>query len=166
MLSDSAAATIVELERSHGQALFGFICRAGIDRSRAADIVQESLLRLYRQLSYGAQIEDALAWTFRTGYRLAIDEHRRDARGRRYFASRIAPQLIEDAADEIVRRQVWEVVDRLPDRQRAVVYLRYRADLSFDSIGTVLGITASAARSHVTQALGSMRRTVEREGVV
>jgi RNA polymerase sigma factor (sigma-70 family) len=52
---------------------------------------------------------------------------------------------------------VWGEVDRLPERQRAVLYLRYRADLTFDAIGGVLGITASAARSHASQAIRTLR---------
>ena len=42
--------------------------------------------------------------------------------------------------------------------KRQVVYLRYRSDLSFDQIGEALGITASAARSHATQAMATLRR--------
>jgi RNA polymerase sigma factor (sigma-70 family) len=57
----------------------------------------------------------------------------------------------------VERRQVWTEVDRLPERQREVLYLRYRADLPFDAIARVLGITSSAARSHATQALGTLR---------
>ena len=59
-----------------------------------------------------------------------------------------------DASDHIA---VWAEVDRLPERQRQVVYLRYRADLAFDEIGEVLGITSSAARSHSTQAMATLR---------
>jgi RNA polymerase sigma-70 factor (ECF subfamily) len=55
---------------------------------------------------------------------------------------------------------VWSEVDRLTDRQRQVVYLRYQADLAFEEIGTVLGISASAARSHATFALAALRKSL------
>jgi RNA polymerase sigma-70 factor (ECF subfamily) len=45
----------------------------------------------------------------------------------------------------------------LPPRQRQVLYLRFRADLPFDEIGLILGITDSAARSHATQAMHTLR---------
>ena len=51
---------------------------------------------------------------------------------------------------------IWAEVDRLPERQRAVLYLRYRADLPFETVRRVLGITSSAARSHATQAVAAM----------
>lgn len=68
-----------------------------------------------------------------------------------------------DPGDDVERQQVWHEVDRLPDRQRAVLFLRYRADLAFEDIGTTLGITASAARSHCTQALATLRARLGRE---
>jgi DNA-directed RNA polymerase specialized sigma24 family protein len=51
----------------------------------------------------------------------------------------------------------------LPERQRAVLYLRYRADLPFERVGFVLGITSSAARSHATNALATLRRRLGQE---
>jgi RNA polymerase sigma-70 factor (ECF subfamily) len=86
-----------------------------------------------------------------------MDEHRRFARGLRLANARPRPTDVGDPGDDLERQQVWSEVDRLPDRQRAVLYLRYRADLAFEEVGLTLGITASAARSHCTQALATLR---------
>ena len=51
----------------------------------------------------------------------------------------------------------------LTDRQRQVIYLRYQADLAFDEIGAVLGISASAARSHCTFGLSALRKRLHDE---
>lgn len=152
------ADTVVAFERGHGQVLFGYVRCLGVDDSAAADIVQDSLLRLFDALVAGEQIRDLKAWTFHVAYRLAMDEHRRFARGRRLARfSRPEPRSVPDPADGLERRLVWSEVDRLPERQRAVLFLRFRADLSFDAVGHTLGITASAARSHCTQALSTLR---------
>lgn len=159
---ETAIATVVELERSHGQVLFGFVRRLGVRDSVAVDLVQEALLRLFRALSAGEAIRDAKSWTFHVAYRLAMDEHRRDTRALRVVSSSGGRE--DDPAEEHERRQVWTHVDLLPERQRAVVYLRFRADLSFDDIGATLGITASAARSHCTQAMSALRRRLDDGG--
>jgi RNA polymerase sigma factor (sigma-70 family) len=65
------------------------------------------------------------------------------------------PSASFDLEDRIA---VWAEVDRLPERQRHVLYLRYRADLPFEDIASVLAISASAARSHAAQAMGTLRR--------
>jgi RNA polymerase sigma factor (sigma-70 family) len=68
-----------------------------------------------------------------------------------------------DPADSSESAALWHAVDCLPVRQRAVLYLRYRADLPFDQIGAVLGITSNAARSHSTIALSTLRRRLGQE---
>ena len=148
---------VIALEQRCGQILFGFVRRLGVDDAAAADVVQESLLRLFDALRAGSPIRDVRAWTFHVAYRLAMDEHRRFARGQRAATITRGTPSENDPADDLERRQVWSEVDRLPERQRAVLYLRFRADLPFEDIGSTLGITASAARSHCTQALAALR---------
>ncbi len=61
------------------------------------------------------------------------------------------------SADADALIAVWTEVDRLPERQRAVFYLRYRADLAFDDIGEILGIDASSARGNASRGLATLR---------
>jgi DNA-directed RNA polymerase specialized sigma24 family protein len=53
---------------------------------------------------------------------------------------------------------VWAAVDGLPIRQRAAVYLHYRADMSFDQDADVMGITPGAARTHSSRGVETIRR--------
>jgi RNA polymerase sigma factor (sigma-70 family) len=71
--------------------------------------------------------------------------------------TKLAARRGEPRRDVTDRIAVWTEVDRLPERQRQVIYLRYRADLAYEEIGQTLGITASAARSHATQAVERLR---------
>jgi RNA polymerase sigma-70 factor (ECF subfamily) len=149
---------LVRLEARHGQAMFGFVRRLGLSDEHAQDCVQEAFARLWAEMDRGTRIEDPKAWAYRTVYRLAMDEHRLrrrisglvDLLGGRMMRS-------TTPADHSDRIAVWGEVDRLPTRQRQVIYLRYRADLPFEDIGVVLGMTASAARSHATQATQTLR---------
>ncbi len=160
----SATTLVTEVEQQHGDALFGFARRLGIDDEVAEDVVQEGLLRLYDAISGGTRVDDPRAWTFTVVYRLAMDEHRRRERATWLEpAGRSLETGAGDLAMQVESRLVWSEVDRLPERQRSVLYLRYRADLPFDAIGRVMGITASAARSHATQAVGTLRLRLESE---
>ena len=158
----SVVALVTDVERRHGDALLGFVRRLGISDAAAEDVVQEGLLRLYDEILSGTHVDDARAWTFTVVYRLAMSEHRRRTRWFRLHstATTTTASTSGDSGDPVAlseRRLVWLEVDRLPQRQRAVLYLRYRADLPFETIGSMLGITSSAARSHATQALGRLR---------
>jgi DNA-directed RNA polymerase specialized sigma24 family protein len=83
---DDAWDAIVTLDREHGQRLYGYVLRLGVDSGRAGDLVQGALLRLWRELSRGAPITSREAWTYRTLARLAMDEHRLDRRIARLVA--------------------------------------------------------------------------------
>ena len=159
---DDAWQMVVALERASGQRLYGYALRLGVDAGRAGDLVQEALLRLWRELSAGADIRSPEAWTYGALARLAMDEHRLHRRIATLI-SRLgegpAPRTMEVESTE--RVAVWDQVDRLLDRQRQVIYLRHQADLSFEEIGQVMGITPGAARSHATTALRTLRARLD-----
>ncbi len=149
---------MVDLEAQYGQALFGFVRRLGLNDAQADDAVQEVLARLWRELVKGAPIDRSREWAFRTIYRIAMDEHRFQRRIATVRALLSGGQPMPGTAEVDQRVSIWTEVDRLPKRQREVLYLRYRADMAFDEVAVVLGISSSAARSHATQAFATMRR--------
>lgn len=155
--------TVRNLELRHGQALFGFVCRQGLTPAEAQDAVQDVLLRLLLELRTGVAVHNPRAWAFRAVYRIAMDRHRLRTR-LAALAQRLEARAVDAPPDASDRITVWAEVDRLPQRQRQVLYLRYRADLSFDEIGHAMGITASAARSHATQALARLRSRLGPDG--
>ena len=161
--------TVHLLYQRRSQEMFGFARRLGLGDEEASDAVQETMLRLWRELDSGAQIADPDAWAFRTLYRLGIDSHRLTRRlqglvermGGGLAGGRA--HLDGDPARRVEVDAVWQAVDRLPERQRAVLYLRYRADLPYERIGLALGITPGAARGHASTGLGTLRRRLHVE---
>jgi RNA polymerase sigma-70 factor (ECF subfamily) len=156
---------VLSLHARRGQDLYGFALGLGLSDEDAADAVQEAMLRLWHELGLGRELHDLDAWAFRTTYRLAMDHHRVRRRLTGLFG-RLQDRgtvYASDPADSSDAAALWQAVDCLPKRQRAVLYLRYRADLPFDQIGQVLGITASAARTHSTAAVSTLRRRLGQE---
>ena len=161
--------TVHLLYQRRSQEMFGFARRLGLGDEEASDAVQETMLRLWRELDSGAEIADPDAWAFRTLYRLGIDSHRLTRRlqglvermGGGLAGGRA--HLDGDPARRVEVDAVWQAVDRLPERQRAVLYLRYRADLPYERIGLALGITPGAARGHASTGLGTLRRRLHVE---
>jgi RNA polymerase sigma factor (sigma-70 family) len=170
MLEDASPAAgasdrelLTEIQANHGQALFDFARHLGLTDEQAADVVQEALMRLWRELRKGTVIERPPAWLYRTAYRLAMAQHR----FRRQLSAllpRLAPRRTDYAGPEASDRlTVWAAVDGLPTRQRQVLYLHYAADLPFEEVATVLGISSSAARTHASRGVASLRGELTRE---
>jgi RNA polymerase sigma-70 factor (ECF subfamily) len=144
------------LAGGEAQALFGFVRRLGLSDEQADDAVQEVFTRLLAEHRSGIVIANPRAWAYRSIYRLAMDHYRVRTRLRTVVVA-LGLRSQHQSADDTDRIAVWGEVDRLPLRQRQVVYLRYRSDLEFEEIGHALGITSSAARSHATQAMAALR---------
>ena len=163
---DTAAISSAVAERyeRRGRELWGLARRLGATNEQASDAVQEAHLRLWRELLSGTWIYDPDAWTFRVVYRLVMDQHRLTRRvgeliGRlRERGSEVSYIEVDD------RLSLWPVVDRLPARERTTLYLRYRADLSFDQIGEVMGITVASARTYASRGVERLRTQLDAQG--
>jgi RNA polymerase sigma factor (sigma-70 family) len=151
------ASAVADVHDRRGRELFGLCRRLGLDEDQANDAVQETFLRMWTASSRGTAIVDLEAWAFRVTYRLAMDSHRL-GRLAHALADRLMDVQIRDEIDPADRMAVWAAVDKLPPRQRAVLYLRYRADLDYDRIATIMGITANGARNDASAATATLRK--------
>lgn len=159
------ASAVTDVHDRRGRELFGLCRRLGLDEDEANDAVQEAFLRMWTESSRGTVIVDPEGWVFRVTYRLAMDHHRL-GRLARALADRLVDVTVRDEVDPDDHMAVWATVDRLPPRQRAVLYLRYRADLSYERIATIMGITANGARNDASAATAALRkRLAAEEGV-
>jgi RNA polymerase sigma-70 factor (ECF subfamily) len=153
----TADEVVERVDLGQGQNLFGLARRAGLDDQAAEDAVQETLVRLWLEVRSGTDVLDPPAWSFRTVYRIAMDQHR-VRRRLREIVERLGRQPPPPAPDMVQQLTIWSLVDRLPLRQRQVIYLRYRADMTFEEIALVMAITPSGARAHSAKAKANLRR--------
>jgi RNA polymerase sigma-70 factor (ECF subfamily) len=151
------SAVVAALYRDRGPELWAFGRRLGLQPDECEDAVQEAHLRLLAALSDGAAVDDPPAWLFRVFYRIAMDRHRLSRRLRELLQRRSIDGP-ESPPDRLLELSVWAAVDGLPIRQRAAVYLHYRADMSFDQVADVMGITPGAARTHSSRGVETIRR--------
>jgi RNA polymerase sigma-70 factor (sigma-E family) len=130
------------------------------DAHNADDLTQATLAKLY--LAWGrvqdrSQI-DAYA------RRIMVNEHRstwRRAWKRREVVSDQLPERgIAGLEYDGQGDAVWQLVQTLPPKQRAVVVLRYYDDLSEAEIAAALGISPGTVKSQASRALASLRQRV------
>ena len=129
-------------------------------RADAEDVVQEAFVRFWRR-QHSIQNRALLFASVRS---IALDLLRRDARRARREAEAVleAGQTSEppfQPADES-RRALAEAVDRLPSEQREVLVMKIWNELTFNEIGTVLGISQNTAASRYRYALTSLKKNL------
>jgi RNA polymerase sigma-70 factor (sigma-E family) len=131
------------------------------DRHAAEDLVQTSLAKLY--LSWDKVQRRELI----DGYvrRIMVNENNslwRRAWKRREVSTDTIPDRVgvADRHDHGERSALWDFVQTLPRKQRAVVVLRYYEDLSEAEVADILGISVGTVKSQSSRALAALRERV------
>jgi RNA polymerase sigma-70 factor (sigma-E family) len=131
------------------------------DRHTAEDLVQTALAKLY--LSWDKVERRELL----DGYvrRIIVNEHNslwRRAWKRREHSTDVVPdhRAVQDRHDDGQSAALWEFVQTLPRKQRAVIVLRYYEDLSEAETAELLGISVGTVKSQASRALAAMRSRV------
>ncbi len=148
---------LAELVESRGSDLhrYGFLLSG--DRSEAADLVQEALVRVFAHPRRSWELSDVERYVRRTMLNRFLDIHRRRAR---YAA--LAPRLVERsaAADHsgaiTDRLELLAALESLSAQQRACVVLRYYEDLPVASVADRLGCSEGTVKRHLSDALARL----------
>ena len=105
-------------------------------------------------------------WLMTVTSRCAMDVHR--GRNRRPVPVEHLPEgsvRAEPGADaHIGDTELWELVRKLPERQRTAVALKYVADLDHAGVAAALGTTPAASRRLVSDALATLRTDLSLTG--
>lgn len=125
--------------------------------SEAEDLVQATFLRLLRPLGV---ISSPLAYARRMIYHQHCSVVRRGLPARAHTAA--TPVSAPSFEADVVRRSwMWGELRGLPNRQRAVLVLRYYEGLGDDEIAGVLGCRRGTVRSLASRAMQDLRSRLE-----
>lgn len=156
------------LHADHAAALWSFALRlTNGDRSRAEDVVQETLLRAWRHPRVLDQTHrSARAWLFTVARRIAIDGWR-SAAARSEVSTDAPPDIpLPDDTDRAL--QGWLVADALRElspAHREVLVLCFFQGYSVADAAARLGVAPGTVKSRTHYALRALRLALEEKGV-
>lgn len=144
--------------------LSGYLQRQLKDTGRAEDIVQETFLKLIRQLQDNRIPGNVQAWLYRVASNLCRDywksaayqtdknrfgepPERRDDR----------PSVVELTERQETRREIMESLEELPKAQKEVVMLRFYQDLKLQDIADILQIPLGSVKTHLYKGLRTLK---------
>lgn len=142
--------------RRHWSSLMTVAVAVTGSRLDAEDAVQTALSSAYPHWSR-IRPDEALAYLRRSIVNAHISRWRRH-RGREITTDAVPERAGDTGTDETdVRHTLLLWLRRLPERQRAVLVLRYLLDLSDEEIATTLGIAPATVRSQAHRGLATLR---------
>lgn len=161
----------------HKAPLFTFILGMVRDEGSAADIFQETFLRVVKNIARYEERGMFKAWLFATARNLAMDHFRREGHGP---LSLDAPTENEDGAttmaDSIAaptahgpepsletkedREMVLRAIAELPADMREVLLMREYSGMSFKEIAAALDIPIGTALARMSRAVAKLRKAL------
>ena len=153
-----AGVPLAEFARTHSVALTQFAYLVCGDRGLAEDLVQEAFTALYRRFGELIPVDAPVAYT-----RRAIVNGHISATRKRAAVLTPTGQVPDhignsvDAVDSGEQDAMWRLLATLPERQRAVLVLRYYVDLSDRDIAQTLDCREGTVRSLAARAFTALR---------
>ncbi len=151
----------------------------GADGDQREDVVQETFIRLHRQVSTQgwSSIRHLATWLFHVAHNLTLDVLRQ--RVRRQDAGQLSadPAILDEehaasevgALGEIIRQEARQVVLRelaqLQDEYRQVLLLKIVQDMSLRQVAEVIGVSLATVNSRLNQGLSLLAHRLRKAGV-
>jgi len=154
------------LVERHGRAVFRLAFRMTGRAEDAEDVVQETFIRVHRQLGRFEARSNFGTWVYRIAFNCAIDYMR--ARPHRESAEshdrleQLSGQNLGAAADDLVfaaeiSERMQQALGCLSAQERAAFLLRHFHGSSIEEICQTLGLRANAAKHSIFRAVRKMR---------
>ncbi|XVV07065.1 SigE family RNA polymerase sigma factor [Actinosynnema sp. CA-248983] len=134
------------------------------DGHRGDDVVQIAITRLYTHWRKARAADDLDAYARAVLVRAFLNEHRR-----RWGLVRLVgesgelPQAEQAQPDVETREVVWAALRRVPPKARAVLVLRFVADLPVAEVARALRCSESTVKSQTAHGLAALRRLLGKE---
>lgn len=157
-------AAFVEIFRHFAPRLKSYVMRLGADDRAAEDIVQESMLMVWRKADSFDRRQAALStWIFTIARNKRIDRLRRENRPE---LDPNDPVLVGEAPrpaeDTVQHRQasahLYEALKALPPEQAELVHMAYFDDMSHREIAAERSLPLGTVKSRIRLALGRLRQ--------
>jgi RNA polymerase sigma-70 factor, ECF subfamily len=158
-----------ELYRLYAPAIFRFCRRALPSREDAEDATTEVFMKVRQKLGTYDATRPFTAWLYKVASNHCWDMLRRRRIRQDLETGDLEtlplehpdPSQLERLMEEHTSKQVRSGLEKLPDRARMALVLRYYADMSYDEIGETLGVRRAfvgvlllRARHQLREALG------------
>jgi RNA polymerase sigma-70 factor (ECF subfamily) len=147
------------LEAIHDQVFGWALSRCNYERAVAEDLVQQAYVELLTGKANFQGRSSLKTFVFSVVQNLARSRFRRVASRMRMIRSVQQNHLDEPVAATTSdgNPELWQAVQRLPQRQRDIIELVFCRDLTVEEASAVMGVTTGTGRVHYDRAKKALR---------
>ena len=140
-----------------------FIRRRVSDDHVADDLLQETFMRVHRNIGTLQEAERLAAWVYQIARNVVYDHHRRASNS--VVALAIAENVTDDPEPQNgCRSSTWldEMIQTLPDGYRQAVQLAEIEEQAQQAVADRLGLSLSGAKSRIQRGRAMLKDILER----
>jgi len=155
---------IERLFDQYANQVLGYLRAMTCHSDLAEDALQEAFVRLARRAGHLSEVNNLRGYLFRIARNEALRILRREKRRMERHQALASSELIQSrpgAAEHSMEIERLErELQKLPDRQREVVYLKCVEGLTFAQIGEVIGASQDTAASRYRYGMAKLRNAL------
>ena len=157
---------------AHGRAVWAVAYARSMNAEAANDILQESFLRLWREMLKGLVVRQMRAWLIRVARNLSEDV----ARGSFHRNGTFGPEMFETIGSKTeppdlrletleLHQQIREGLQEIPPQDREILTMRYALDYEVPEIAKALELQPSAVHMRLSRARIRLAEILKSMGV-
>lgn len=162
-----------QLYDRYADVLFSFGLRYSSDRDLVKDCIHDLFIDLHHYRAGLAREVNIRFYLLKSLRRKLEQAHRKSALFRHEtwenesvlaispFSFSIEDEIITDESQKELLQLLAEEVNRLPERQREILYLRFRHDFDYEQIASLMQISVPTCRTFIYRALKQLRGKLE-----
>ncbi len=162
MAGNADTPEFITLLTTHQNRLFAYVLSLVGDRQQAQDVMQETNIILWRKADDFKLGTNFSAWMFKVAYYQVLEHRRKMGRLSRFVeAEEFLSELAVEAAEgcETMEQQqaaLRQCIEKLPERQKEIVRLRYSEGESIKAVAEKSQSAASAIKQTLFRARTSL----------
>jgi len=159
-----------QLFNRHQKQVYNISFRMMGNREDASDITQEIFVRAYQKIGKYNFKSSFATWLYRLATNFCIDELRKRKRD-------VNAMPLDEAISEVnsntpediailndTERQVWDALNSLKEKERAILILKDIEGLSYNEIAEVFECSLGRVKSRIHEARQKLKTALERKG--
>jgi RNA polymerase sigma factor (sigma-70 family) len=172
-VADGDAAALAVLYQRYGGRLFGFVQRYARDRMVAEEILQDTLLAVWRSSHHYAGRSSVQTWLFgiarrQAHNRLRVQQPQPVPLGSDGLAGWVdpAPGPVDWAIANAQGAALADAIDALAPQHREILALAFAAQMPHREIAEILGVPVGTVKSRLHHARAALARELADRGYV
>lgn len=166
------------LVHRHNSRIFNFIYSKVLNRDITEDIFQDTFIKVINTIKRGKYNEEGkfLPWVMRIAHNLIIDHFRKNNRIPKFDNSGDFDifTTISDSdlniENKLIKSQIEthlkEIIEKLPNDQKEVLFMRLYKDMSFKEISETTGVSINTALGRMRYAIINLRKIVDLNKII